>query len=554
MLESLAGAMDMVLDPQVWIYVVIGLILGVFVGAIPGLNATMAVAVLLPIAFYLPPHVGIPFLIAITKGAFFAGSIPAILISTPGTGAAAATVIDGYPMAKQGKARKALEVSLYGSVFGDVLSNIFAIMLAGAVAAVALKLGPPELVLIMVFGLLLIAFLSGRSLTKGFVAAGLGLLIAAIGIDPIYGASRLTFGSIDLSGGIDFVPMVLGLYAVAELLKMGRPTTLDPVAGGASLGEGLTRAELKSTLPTMGRATAIGCAVGILPALNQVVASFLAWSNERRRSKNPENYGKGELKGVAATETANNAVNGPSMIPLLNFGIPGDTITAVLLAAFLVQGISPGPRIFEDHGPVIYAIFLVFILSSLILLLIGLLTLRYVALLSKLPTSRLLSAAILFSFVGAYAINYSLFDVMVMMVFGLLGYVFYVLDVPREPLLITFLLAPQIEASLGQSLSMGGWTIFIDRNISLGLTIALGVTMAVLLSRMRSIRAMQKTEGDLLDAVQADASPDEIRDVALGATDVVSSGTEASDGASDSGAGGDSKGRSDGQSPRRDDG
>lgn len=502
MLETLNGAMDLVMDPQVWIYVCIGLVLGMFVGAIPGLSATMAVTVLLPMAFYLPAHVGIPFLIAITKGAFYAGSIPAILICTPGTGAAAATVIDGYPLAKQGKARKALEISLYGSVIGDILSNIVAIMLAAMVATVALKLGPPELVIIMVFGLLLIAFLSGRSFTKGFVAAGLGLLVAAVGIDPVYGATRLTFGSIDLSSGIDFIPMVLGLYAVAELLKMGRATGTHVMSNQAVLGEGLTMEEFRSTLPAIGRATVIGCLVGILPALNQVVASFLAWSNERRRSKNPEEFGKGSLKGVASVETANNAVNGPAMIPLLNFGIPGDTITAVLLAAFLVQGISPGPRIFEEHGPVIYAVFLVFILSNIVLLIIGVATLKYVAMLSKLPTSRLLAAAILFSFVGAYAINYSLFDVMVMMVFGLIGYVFIALDLPREPLLITFLLAPQIEASLGQSLAMGGWGIFVDRPISLALTCCLLGTLALLLSRLPKIQRMQKAEDNIVESVR----------------------------------------------------
>nr|WP_297414963.1 tripartite tricarboxylate transporter permease [uncultured Nocardioides sp.] len=498
MFESLAGAVTLVLDPQVWIYVTVGLILGVFVGAIPGLSATMAVTVLLPIAFYLEPHVGIPFLIAITKGAFYAGSIPAILICTPGTGAAAATVIDGYPLARQGKARKALEVSLYGSVIGDILSNIVAIMLASVVAMLALKLGPPELVVIMVFGLLLIAFLSGRSFAKGMVAAGLGLLIAAVGIDPVYGATRLTFGNLNLSSGIDFIPMVLGLYAVAELLRLGRPTQVDALPQNGLLGEGLTREEFRSVVPAIGRATVIGSAVGMLPALNQVVASFLAWSNERRRSKNPEEFGKGSLKGVASVETANNAVNGPAMIPLLNFGIPGDTITAVLLAAFLVQGISPGPRIFEDHGPVIYAMFLVFILSNLVLLVLGVATLRYVALLSKLPASRLLAAAILFSFAGAYAINYSLFDVMVMVVFGLVGYLFMVFDIPREPLLITFLLAPEIEASLGQSLALGGWGIFLQRPIALGLTIALAVTVVFLVTRLSSIHRLQRSEDEVL--------------------------------------------------------
>ncbi|MGH3384771.1 MAG: tripartite tricarboxylate transporter permease, partial [Nocardioidaceae bacterium] len=411
-------------------------------------------------------------------------------------------VLDGYPLAKQGKARKALEISLYGSVIGDILSNIVAIFLASLVATVALKLGPPELVVIMVFGLLLIAFLSGRSFTKGFVAAGLGLLIATVGIDPIYGATRLTFGSIDLSAGIGFIPMVLGLYAVAELLKMGRPTGLQAVSVVGGLGERLTRQEFRSTIPAIGRSTVIGCVVGILPALNQVVASFLAWSNERRRSKNPEEFGKGSLTGVASVETANNAVNGPAMIPLLNFGIPGDTITAVLLAAFLVQGISPGPQIFEEHGPIIYAIFLVFILSNIILLLVGIATLKYVALLSKLPASRLLAAAILFSFVGAYAINYSLFDVLVMMVFGLVGYVCIALDVPREPLLITFLLAPQIEASLGQSLGMDGWAVFVQRPISLGLVCALVVTTAFLLSRVSKIHRLQQAEADLASSVR----------------------------------------------------
>lgn len=494
MLETLNEALALTMDPQVWAYVAVGLVLGLFVGAIPGLSATMAVAVLLPLAFYLPPQVGIPFLIAITKGAFFGGSIPAILLSTPGTGAAAATVLDGYPLAKQGKARKALEISLYGSVIGDIISNVVAIVFAALVATVALRLGPPELVVIMVFGLLLVAFLSGRSLTRGLVAAGLGLLIAAVGIDPIYGASRMTFGLVELSAGIDFIPMVLGLYAVAELLRLGRPVGMTRISGDAALGEGLTRAEFRDNVPAIGRSTVIGCVIGMLPALNQVVASFLAWSNERRRSKRPDEFGKGSLRGVASAETANNAVNGPAMIPLLNFGIPGDTITAVLLAALLVKGVSPGPRIFEEHGPIIYAIFLVFILSNVILLLVGRASLKYVAMLTRLPATRLLAAAVIFSFVGAYAINYTLFDVVVMVAFGLLGYLFLAVDLPREPLLITFLLTPQIEASLGQALAIGGWSVFTQRPIALSL---LGVLLALttfLLVRASKIRHLQEAD------------------------------------------------------------
>lgn len=502
MLEMLAGAWDLILDPVVWIYVAIGLVLGLVVGAIPGLNATMAVAVLLPVTFYLPAHVGIPFLIAITKGAFFAGSIPAILISAPGTGAAAATVLDGYPLAKKGKARKALELALYSSVVGDILSNIFAIIVATGVAAVALLMGPPELVGVMALGLLLIVVLSGRSLAKGLVAAGLGILIAAIGIDPVHGASRMTFGFTELSAGIDFIPMVLGLYAVAELLRLGRPSGLQSAAREGSLGEKLHWSELKSSVPSMLRGTAIGSLVGTLPALNQVVASFIAWANERRRSKNPEEFGRGSLKGVSSVESANNAVNGPSMIPLLNFGIPGDTVTAVLLAAFLVQGISPGPRIFEDHGPVIYSLFLAFILSSIFLLIIGFFSLRYVAMLSKMPASRLLAAAILFSFIGAYAINYSTFDVVAMMVFGIIGYSFISLGIPREPLLITFLLAPQIEASLGQALSMGGWMTFVERPVALAFVILFAVIAVVMSVRMRKRGLQHRTKKKITELVE----------------------------------------------------
>lgn len=496
MLESLTEAVGLTLDWQVWAYVCVGLVLGLVIGAIPGLTATMAVAVLLPIAFYLPPQVGIPFLIAITKGAFYAGAIPAILVSTPGTGAAAATVLDGYPLARKGQARKALEMSLYGSVIGDIASNIIAIFAASMVATLALRLGPPELVVVMLFGLVLIAFLSGTSFVRGCVAAGLGLLVAAIGIDPIHGVSRLTFGSVELSSGIDFIPMVLGLYAVTELLKMGRAAAGNAVSATPELGGRLTGREFVAALPTVGRATVIGSVVGMFPALNQIIAAFLAWSTERRRSPHPEEFGRGSLKGVASVETANNAVNGPSMIPLLNFGIPGDTVTAVLLAALLVQGISPGPRIFADHGPVVYAMFLVFILSSLILLLVGIATMRYVALLTRLPASRLLAAAVLFSFVGAYVINYSLFDVVVMMVFGLVGYVFMRFGVPREPLLITFLLAPQIEANLGQALSMGGMAVFVQRPVALALICAFVLVLFLLFLRAGRLRAVQAGHRD----------------------------------------------------------
>lgn len=489
----------LVSDYQVWLYVTFGLVLGLVVGAIPGLTATTAVTVLLPIAFFLPPHVGIPFLIAITKGAFYAGAIPAILVSTPGTAAAAATVLDGYPLARKGHARKALDISLYGSTIGDLVSNAVALVLAGAVAAVALRLGPPEILVVMLAGLATIAMLSGASKSKGLLSAGLGLMIGAVGLDPTYGVSRMTLGFSDLAGGFDFIVVVLGLYAITELLVQGRAFTRAHADRVRQLGAPLTFREFRSCLPAISRGTVIGIAVGLVPALNQAVAGFLAWAHEKKRSKNPERFGKGALEGVAAAETSNNAVNGPALVPLLTFGIPGDTVTAVLLAALLVHGISPGPRIFEEHGSEIYALFIIFMLSSIVLLIIGRMSMAWVAKIADLPMGNLLAFGAVFSFVGAYAVSFSTFDVLLMVAFGILGYLLTVGGIPREPLLITMLLGPSIEASFTQSLAMDGPGFILGRPIALGLAVAFAVGIAMLTRSRASTKTVQESVEAELD-------------------------------------------------------
>lgn len=483
----------LVLDPQVWLFLVIGVTLGLVVGAIPGLTATTAVTVLLPIAFFLPAHVGIPFLIAITKGAFFAGAIPAILISTPGTAAAAATVLDGYPMARKGQARKALDAALYGSVVGDFLSNAVALVLAGAVALIALRLGPPEILVVMVAGLATIAMLTGGSLAKGLLSAAIGLVVASVGLDPTFGVSRMTFDSPRLAGGFDFIIVVLGLYAVTEVFVQGRHLARRRGERIAQVGEPLSRAEARSLMPVYLRGTGIGIAVGLVPALNQAVAGFLAWSQEKRRSAHPERFGKGEVRGVAASESSNNAVNGPALVPLLTFGIPGDTIAAVLLAALLVHGVSPGPRIFEQHGPLVYSLFILFMASSLVLLVLGRLTMRWVARLADLPMGNLLAFGAVFSIVGAYAVNYSQFEVLVMILFGVLGFGLVQAGIPREPLLITLLLAPMIEASLSQALAMGGPFFLLGRPIALGLVVAFLVLLTVLVRKRPEPQPVEET-------------------------------------------------------------
>jgi Uncharacterized protein conserved in bacteria len=301
----------------------------------------------------------------------------------------------------------------------------------------------------------------------------------------------MTFGFDQFAGGFDFIVVVLGLYAITELLIQGRSFTRTTATRIRQLGDGLTKDEFVQCLPAIFRGTVVGILIGLVPALNQAVAAFLAWAQEKKRSKQPERFGKGALEGVATVETANNAVNGPAMVPLLTFGIPGDTITAVLLAALLVHGISPGPRIFEEHGEQVYALFLIFILSSVVLLIIGKLVMPWVARVADMPMGGLLAFGCVFSMVGAYAIGYSTRDVLLIIAFGLLGYVMTLSGIPREPLLITMLLAPPIEAAVSQSLAMGGPGIFTQRPIAIALAVVFVVGLTYLSRTKKTVAAAE---------------------------------------------------------------
>ena len=456
---------------------VIGMLLGIVVGGLPGLTAAMAVAVLLPISFFVEPVLGIPFLLAITKGAIFGGSIPAILINTPGTGAAAATVLDGYPLAQQGKARKALEMALYSSVIGDTFSDVVTIFIAGAIAAVALLVGPPEYFAIFVFSFAIISCVTGRSVIRGLMAAALGLFLSSVGLDPLIGVRRFTFGSVDLTGGISFIAMLIGIFALSEIFLYGERTRAERkaederrvTAWHAEGNEPLTLEEFKSCGRTISRSAVVGTIIGAIPGLGQVVSAFVSYGLAHRRSKEPERFGKGSLEGVAAAETGNNAVNGSSLIPLLSFGIPGDIVTAVLFAAFMVQGLRPGPRLFEEHGAIVYSILIAMLLCNALMLVLGHFSLRYVAMIARFPKRAVFPVVAAFCVVGTYALNNSFFDVKVMLVFGAVGYFLRKFDFPVAPLIITFILGQAFESSLGQSLILGDGdlSLFVRRPISL---------------------------------------------------------------------------------------
>jgi len=464
----------------------LGMVLGVVVGALPGLTAAMAVAVLLPISFFVDPILSIPFLLAITKGAIFGGSIPAILINTPGTGAAAATVLDGYPLARQGKARKALEIALYSSVIGDTTSDVATIFLAGLFATAALLVGPPEYFGIFLFAFALISSVTGNSLTRGLFSAALGLFLGAIGLDPLIGVSRFGLGSVELSAGISFIALIIGLFALSELFLFAESVIFRRSGGDSTTvvsthdagNEPLRMHEFRACGRTIARSSALGTMIGIVPGIGQVVAAFLSYTLARRFSKHPEEFGKGSLEGVAAAEAGNNAVNGSSLIPLLSFGVPGDVVTAVLFSAFLVNGLRPGPRLFEDHGAVVYAILFAMLVSNVLMLAFGFIALRYVALISRIPRQVVFPVVAVLCVVGAFALNNSMFDVQIMLFFGVLGYLLRKFDFPLAPMIITFILGPQFEASLGQSLIIGdGLSIFIERPLALAFIVLAAVAV-----------------------------------------------------------------------------
>ncbi len=432
----------------------VGIVIGVIAGAIPGMSATMAVALSLPFTFSLPPIYGILFLLGVYKGGIFGGSIPAILIKTPGTPASSATVLDGYPMAEQGKAGKALDMALYASCTADLISNLALILLTGWLAAFALSFGPPEFFTLIVFSLTIIAGVSGDSLVKGILAAALGLLFATVGLDLVYGTNRFVFGEANLMGGLNFIAVLIGLFAIPEIIAYAR-SPRDAHEGMRELGsDHVTFAEYKSCFRTILRGGFIGVILGAIPGIGAAPAAFLSYSEARRNSPNRANFGKGELEGVAASESGNNGVAGATLIPLLALGVPGDVITAIIIGAFMIHGLQPGPMMFVQNSNIIYALFMGLMISSVLLLFFGFIAIRMFRFIADVPKSLLFPSVLVLCVFGVYAVNNSTFDVAVMFVMGWLGYLMVRLGIPAAPFLIAFILGPLLEDNFRQSMLM----------------------------------------------------------------------------------------------------
>lgn len=463
-----------IMNPYSLGMICLGVLVGVVVGAIPGLTTSMAMALAVPVTFFMPPLLGIPFLVGLYKGGVYGGSIPAILIATPGTGAAVATVADGYALSQKGKGKLALQTALYASVMGDFLSDIVFIVFIAQLVLLARYFGPPEYFAVFVFSLMIISLSAGTTPAKGLLSAALGLLLSVVGTDTA-GQWRFTFGVVDLVSGFAFVPLLIGLFAFSVIIEnIANANTREPVAADTKgTGSNLSWSQMKSLLPTIFRSTGIGILIGAIPGIGQPVAAMLGYSAAQRFSKRPEEFGKGSLEGIAGAEAGNNAVNGPSLIPLFTFGIPGDIITSVMLGAFMAQGLRPGADLFVNHGDTMYAILMGMVLANFIVVVIGLALAGQIARLVKLPRYLLLPSVVALCVIGAYAVNNSIFDVGVMAAFGFVGYIMRRQEIPMAPLVITLLLSHEMENSLIRTLIVfkGNLLGFADRPIALTLLV-----------------------------------------------------------------------------------
>ncbi|MGI9319563.1 MAG: tripartite tricarboxylate transporter permease, partial [bacterium] len=400
-------------------------------------------------------------LLGIYKGGLYGGSITAILINAPGTPAASCTVLDGYPMTQNGEARKALDIALYSSCFADFISNISLILFAGLLASFALKFGPPEFFTLIVFSLTIIAGVSGANLIKGVASAALGLMFAVIGLDIVYGTNRFIFDNWNLMGGLSFIPVLIGLFALPEIIHFFTQKVSEQVKAAGMSGAGAGIAEFRQCFKSILRGSLIGVGLGAIPGIGGAPSAFLSYSEARRNSPNRDNFGKGEIEGVAAAEAGNNGVAGSTMIPLLALGVPGDVITAIILGAFMIHGLRPGPLMFVENLPLIYALFIGIMLSSVYLFIIGKFSIRTISRISEVPNQVLYPIVLVFCLFGAFAINNSVFDVIVMLLMGCLGYVMMLTRFPAPPFLIAFILGPLLEDNFRQSMILSDGSLGI---------------------------------------------------------------------------------------------
>ena len=460
-LHNLWGGLSSVLAVGPLLGIALGVCVGIFFGAIPGISAIMAIAIIMPLTFYVDPIIGITMLLAVYKAGIYGGSISAILINTPGAAASFLTTLDGYSLTKLGKSGKALSMALYASVTGEVLATLVLIFVAAPISLISLQAGPIEKVFLLIFAFTAIGSMTGETVSRGLLSCCLGMLIAMVGMSSITGANRLAFGVPELMGGFTFLPLLMGLLVMPEVIEAVRKRK-DPhhdlIINKSSHPDDnrVTWKEWKSVMPTILKSTGIGTFIGALPGLGSSAAAFMAYGEAKRSSKTPDEFGKGSIKGIAAAESANNAVCGSSMIPMLTLSIPGDDVTALLMGAFLIHGITPGPTIFFEHTNTIYAIFAGFLITDIFLLVIARAGFKFWTRLASIKRYYIFPCVTVFAFFGAFSVNQDMYDVLLLICFTLVGYGMRLAGLNPAAMIIGFILTPLLEQNIDQAIVIVG--------------------------------------------------------------------------------------------------
>lgn len=469
MIEMLIDGFGSVLTFEIMFLIVGGVILGLIFGSIPGLTATMAIAICLPITYGMHPVAGMSLLMGLYIGGVSGGLIPAILLKLPGTPSSIATTFDGYPMAQKGEAGKAFSFAIVSSFFGGLLSIIALILIAPPLGKFALELGPYEFFAIVIFSLTLIASLSGDSIGKGIMAGLLGITFGMVGSAPIDAFPRFTFGFSSLDAGFDLLPVLIGLFAISEILinvenKVSRNKKLDI----NKINYHVPIKEYLSEKWNFLRSSLLGLGIGILPGIGGGTANLIAYATAKNLSKKSEEYGKGSPGGVVASESANNAAIGSALVPLISLGIPGDTVTAMLLGGLVLHGLQPGPLLIENNADVVYGIFAALIIANLLMAILLFWGMKGFIRLLSIPQTILLPIILVLCVVGAYGVNNRLFDVGALFFFGIVGYFMVKGKFPLTPLVLGFILGPILETNLRRGLMMseGDFTPFLTEPIA----------------------------------------------------------------------------------------
>ncbi|MCP5514959.1 MAG: tripartite tricarboxylate transporter permease [Spirochaetales bacterium] len=458
----------------------VGVILGILVGAMPGLSPSMGVALLVPFTYKMPPQIALILLVSIYIASNYGGSITAVTINTPGTPSAVVTAFDGYPLTQQGRAGEALGISLVASTVGGIIGTIILIFFSVPLASLAVRLHPAEYFALAIFGLTTVASLGGKNWPKAFIAALLGLLINTIGLDPISGVKRFTFGTYRLFDGFALIPALIGLFALSEVFSRLEEFKFDKEKIEADINKTVWPSfiyywKMKFTII---KTSIIGTLIGIFPGAGATIATFIAYDFTKRGSKDPDSFGKGNPEGVAAAEASNSSSVGGALVPLLALGIPGSATTAVLVGALMIHDLNPGPLLFTERPDIVYSLFASCLVANGIMLALGLMGSRLWIKVTDIPKTVLFPCILAISIIGSFAVNYSFFDVAVCIGFGVAGWILKKFDYPAAPIVLGMVLGNLAETNFRRAVIMGGYPVFFVRPFSVLLLLVSALSLA----------------------------------------------------------------------------